>query len=138
MKQSSAWKKLGKPVLAVDFDGVIADYSEGWRGVDAFGDPIKGAVEALRELYAMGWYIMVFTTRLASDAFIDWLEKNKIIYHAINSTIHNPPNTSIKPIATVYLDDRAWPRLGKQYDGETWEQIVIDLRKLFNEQNKGV
>jgi len=135
MKQSSAWKELGKPVVVVDFDGVIADYSEGFKGVDVFGDPIEGAKEALCELYEMGWYIIIFTTRFSSEKLFKWLWNNKIPFHSINSTNHNPPNTSIKPIATVYLDDRAWPRLGKQYDKETWEQIVKDLRKLYDEQN---
>jgi hypothetical protein len=135
MKQSSAWKKLGKPVVVVDFDGVIMDYTKGFRGVDVFDEAVDGAGEALQELQDANWHIVIFTTRFASPALVEWLKDKKIPYNALNSTDHNPPNTSHKPIATVYLDDRAWPWGGKQYTKETWQQIVKDLKKMQKEMS---
>ena len=95
-----------------------------------FGDIIEGAAEAIYKLMMNGWFIHIFTTRPETVTLIQWLNKNNVCYNAINSTEYNPPDTSIKPIATIYLDDRAWPLMGKQFTKETWEQIVEDLMSL--------
>jgi hypothetical protein len=54
------WKKevdrLQRPVLAVDFDGVIAKY-DGWKGDKSFGDPIPGASECLKKIAESGVWI---------------------------------------------------------------------------------
>ncbi len=39
--------------IAVDFDGVIAEY-DGWKGRGVLGPPRKDVVEALQELYTEG------------------------------------------------------------------------------------
>jgi len=39
---------VSKPILCVDFDGVIHSYSSGWQGADFVGDPIvPGAIAFL-------------------------------------------------------------------------------------------
>ena len=41
---------MSKPILCVDFDGVIHSYASGWKGADAIPDPpVPGAMEFLRE-----------------------------------------------------------------------------------------
>ena len=134
-KKSSAWEKLGGPVLVCDFDGVIHDYKDGFQGVDVYGDIIEGAREALAELHKK-WYINIFTTRAKSHELMAWLLSHGVECDAINDTSHNPPNTSNKPIATVYLDDRSWPLCGKQFDKEMWEQVVKDLDQLYVDLEK--
>jgi len=132
-KKSSAWEKLGGPVLVCDFDGVIHDYSNGFQGVDVYGDIIEGAREALEEL-SEKWYIIIFTTRATSPELMAWLLSHDVKCNTINTLDHNPPNTSVKPIATVYLDDRSWPFVAgdkPQFDKEVWEQVVKDLNNFY-------
>lgn len=44
---------------------------------------------------------------------------------------HNPQFASIKPIASVYLDDMSWENEGKNYTEETWERIYLSLSQRF-------
>lgn len=47
-----------RPVVAIDVDGVIADYSKGWQGEEHIGDPLPGAREFLQKLQDHGWKIL--------------------------------------------------------------------------------
>lgn len=39
---------MGKPILCVDFDGVIHSYTSGWQGETIIADPpVKGALKWL-------------------------------------------------------------------------------------------
>src|ERR1700743_3429981 len=39
-----------KPILCLDFDGVIHSYASGWKGADVIPDPpVAGAIEFIRE-----------------------------------------------------------------------------------------
>lgn len=39
---------MSKPILCVDFDGVVHSYSSGWQGADVVGDPlVPGAIAFL-------------------------------------------------------------------------------------------
>lgn len=41
---------MGKPILCLDFDGVIHSYSSGWKGAAVIPDPpVPGALEFIRE-----------------------------------------------------------------------------------------
>ena len=93
--------------VAVDFDGVIADY-HGWAGAFQFGNILPGAKEALQELKDMGYAIVVFTTRGDTPAIREYLTKNQIPYDSV---------TDKKIKAEVYIDDRAM-----RFDG-TWDGI---------------
>lgn len=97
---------MEKKIIAVDFDGVLAFYN-GWKGVDWFGEPIVKNCNLIRKLYKEGNYITIWTTREDTPELRNWLHKNKVPYNSINSTDHNPPGTSNKPIYHVFLDDRA-------------------------------
>ena len=92
-----------KKTIAVDFDGVIADY-EGW-GDGTPGSPRPDVVEVLRTLRVEGWSILVYSCRS-----VELLEKY-LRQHDIPFDLVNPPSpysdTSGKPLATVYWDDRA-------------------------------
>lgn len=112
----------------VDFDGVLATYDH-WRGPDHFGTPIPNARDALQELNEWGWRIVVYTTRKNSEGVRRWLMLHRIPFSAVNSNAHNPPDTSSKPIAEVYFDDRDAHCVGHSpYD---WRRAMRRVRKLY-------
>lgn len=107
-------------IIAVDFDGVIADY-EGWNESALIGTPRKDVIEALKVLRREGWKIVVYSCRGAHE--IDpYLRKNEIPFDEINPAPPKPTKGP-KPRATVYWDDRACC-----YSGNALE----DLEKILS------
>ena len=120
--------ELGRPRTAVvDLDGVIAQY-DGWRGSLHFGEPVCYAREALDELSEWGWQIIVWTTRGDVESVREYLDGQAIRADGINTVTHNPPGTSGKPIADVYIDDRCWCSVGRPF---SWLRVMRRLRKLY-------
>lgn len=58
--------------LAIDFDGVIHQYSKGWYDGTIYDPPMPGAIEGLRQLMEQH-AVFVFTTR-EPEAVMPWLE----------------------------------------------------------------
>lgn len=91
--------------VAIDIDGVIADYSMGWQGDDFIGDPLPGAREFLQSLREDGYKVILHSCR-STKRLVEYCFKHMLPYDYINE---NPelvsPNPG-KPAATVYLDDR--------------------------------
>jgi adenylylsulfate kinase len=106
-----------RPSLAVDFDGVIADY-DGWRGHGVIGKPRADVVHALRLLAAEGWKIIVHTTRSAEE-IAAYLQVFAIPFEEINRN-SDYRNAGAKPVATVYWDDRAL-----RYSGSAMEDLEL-------------
>lgn len=41
---------MSKPIICLDFDGVLHSYTSGWKGADVVSDPVvPGAIEWMRE-----------------------------------------------------------------------------------------
>lgn len=104
-----------KPVVCVDFDGVLHLYSRGWYDGTVYDDPVPGAregIEALRHKYT----VVILSARAGTpEGFSDiqhWLDKHEIEVDAV---------TAIKPPAKMYLDDHAIPFKGD------WEQAIEDI-----------
>lgn len=113
--------------ISVDFDGVISTY-DGWKGFDVLGDPIEPVKEALIKMKERGYKIVVFTTRLDTPTLRSWLKAFDVPFDSVNSTSHNPPHTSNKPIAHVIIDDRAICYRG-QSSYKLLEQVDEILKK---------
>lgn len=131
---------MGKPILCLDFDGVIHSYASGWKGADVVPDPpVPGALlfifEALDE-----FDVQIFSSRSNQPGGIAamqaWLRR-----FAIGSMdegmFHDDPMLcwldqvkwpTEKPAAMVTIDDRAIT-----FDG-TWP--AIDRLKEFKPWNK--
>lgn len=114
----------------VDLDNTLAEYDK-WRGEFHIGAPIPWAYEALSELKEWGWQIIVFTTRGDDRRVADWLVENGFIHLIdwINTTDHNPPNTSHKPIAEVYFDDRDAHCVGER--PYNWRKVMKRIRRIY-------
>lgn len=126
---------MGKPILCLDFDGVIHSYSSGWKGADVIPDPpVDGAIAfmlgALRE-----FDVVIFSSRSNQtgglSAMQDWLQ-----HHAGQCWHESPDGPGLedvrfvteKPPALVTIDDRALT-----FDG-TWPSF--DSLKNFKPWNK--
>lgn len=116
-------------VICIDFDGVIAKYDT-WQGKGIFGEPLPDARKFIRKLKKEGWKIIVHTTRLEIYLIQKYLVDYGIPFDHIN---YNPENIKRychpnKPLADVYLDDRA-----VNFDGD-WEnayQRIICFRPWY-------
>ena len=98
--------KRGKRI-AVDFDGTIHRYSQGWQGGKLYDPPQDGAIESIEKLWQEGYEVFIFTTRGHSEDEVakirDWL-----LQHNLKPDIASKIEiTNIKKPALVYIDDRA-------------------------------
>lgn len=91
---------MGK-TIAVDFDGVIHQYSRGWQEGLIYDIPVPGAFDAIQQLLNEGFAIVIHTTRQDHDAVRNWLYRNGAAWHSEVEV------TNIKPKAIAYIDDRA-------------------------------
>jgi hypothetical protein len=105
-----------RPTIAVDLDGVIADY-DGWRGTKVIGRARKDVILALRELRNDGWKIIVHTTRRADDVRA-YLICGRVPFDEINQNSDYVTGGQ-KPVATVYWDDRA-----VTYSGDAFQDLI--------------
>lgn len=126
---------MGKPILCLDFDGVIHSYSSGWKGADVIPDPpVDGAIAFM--LGALDHFdVVIFSSRSNQPgglaAMRAWLRK-----HAGTTWYPSPSGAGLedvrfstdKPSAMVTIDDRALT-----FDG-TWPDI--DALKNFKPWNK--
>lgn len=124
---------MSKPILCLDFDGVIHSYVSGWKGVDVIPDPpVEGAINFLYEAICY-FDVCIYSTRNESEegikAMQDWLSKWEKIDRnerekwgmvvertALLLNIRFPKT---KPSAFVGIDDRVLTFTGEFPDMET-------------------
>jgi hydroxymethylpyrimidine pyrophosphatase-like HAD family hydrolase len=100
-----AYKQSGsRRTIAVDFDGVIADY-DGWKGSGILGRPRADVKVALAKLQAEGWKIVIHTTR-GQEEIRNYMAQHGIAFDEINCN-SDYKTQGPKPVADVYWDDRA-------------------------------
>lgn len=104
---------MTRPTIAVDLDGVLHRYEQGWTGQVPLEPPVPGAREAVAAIRALGYRVVVFTcralTQLGRAGTIAWLDAHGIEVDEV---------TAIKPHALAYVDDRAI-----RFDGD-WAAVV--------------
>jgi hypothetical protein len=133
---------MGKPILCLDFDGVIHSYESGWKGADVIPDPpVEGAIAFM--LGALDKFdVAIFSSRSNQKGGIDamrtWLQE-----HAGNCWNESPCGPGIedvrfvkeKPPALVTIDDRAltftgeWPNVDELMDFKPWNKRAILARQ---------
>lgn len=94
-----------KPILCLDFDGVLHSYKSGWQGAGVIADPpVPGAVEFVQAAL-QSFQVAVFSSRSNSAegraAMQAWCEK-------WGFPVHQMDFPAQKPAAFLTLDDRAW------------------------------
>ena len=112
-----------KPILCLDFDGVLHSYSSGWLGARNIPDaPVEGSIEWLRELLhpedkfaypSPDFKVCIYSSRnkylFGIYAMKKWLRKHGLTVSEINC-ISFP---FFKPNAFLQIDDRAITFRGK-------------------------
>lgn len=104
-------KRRYKPVLSLDFDGVLHWYRNGWKGAAVIDDePVPGAVDFVNN--AINYFkIVIYSSRSSQPGGIEamkkWMEK------------HGFPEVTFatdKPKAFLTIDDRAIQFNGTWFD----------------------
>jgi hypothetical protein len=100
---------MGKPILCLDFDGVIHSYSSGWKGAAIIPDPpVPGCFDFIRRAQK-DWTVAIFSSRSNQPGGMDAMKD----YVALNSEMgFRDPIEGIewpleKPPAMLTIDDRA-------------------------------
>ena len=124
-----------KPILCLDFDGVVHSYTSGWQGADVIPDPpVEGAIAFM--LGALQHFdVAIFSSRSATweglRAMKGWLRT-----HAGQTWYDSPDGPGLekvrfvteKPPAMVTIDDRAitftgeWPSFESLLAFKPWNK----------------
>ena len=135
---------MSKPILCLDFDGVIHSYTSGWKGAGVIPDPpVPGAMDWLREVYESDRVIVaIYSSRSKSIrgrwAMRHWLKENLIAAIGYQAGPHLDPLYLeilewirwpwFKPAAFITLDDRAltftgeWPTIETLLAFKPWNK----------------
>ena len=111
--------------LAIDFDGVIHNADKGWHDGTCYGDPIPGALEAIKEL-SKKYNIIIFTAKCKPDRpWVDGKTGVELVYewlvkYEVWECIHSL--TAEKPRAELYIDDNG-------YRFENWGSTLEFINK---------
>lgn len=120
MKKNDKNDKKG--AISLDFDGVCNSYKSGFVAIDDIPDPpVTGSLEFIRKALDDGFKVYIFSTRNRDDqgkrAIYKWF-----VEHGLEDSYLNQLSfPEEKPIAKVYIDDRAW-----EFNGEFPELEEID------------
>lgn len=98
--------------VLVDFDGTIHRYSAGWKDGSTYDSPMPGAKESLETLEALGYEVVIFSTR-DMHQIESWLEFWEFKAY---------PITNQKQPAVAIIDDRA-------IRFTNWSKALSDLDK---------
>lgn len=120
--------------IAVDFDGVIHGYSQGWQDGTIYDPPLPGAIDALTTLMKTH-AVFIHTTRNAADV-AGWLSEYGFdTVLDIDGPAHPKREfwneqgallvTDRKLPAVAYIDDR-----GIRF--KSWKQVLAELENMAN------
>jgi len=128
-KEENRYRKT----VCVDFDGTLVKLS---KDFEQFEKVLPGAREALHELKRLGCKIIIHTARPHANGHLneiaDYLEEESIPFDEININSECEWE-SIKPLAHLYIDDRAL-----RFEGD-WESTLVKAKRhLGFEQDGGV
>lgn len=107
-------KPVKEGAVAIDFDGVINSYQSNFVAIDQIPDPpTEGALEAIQKYLDYGFKVYIYSTRNEQEkgrqAIRQWLLDQGVP----SERVKRIQIVSGKPIAKIYLDDRAWHFSGR-------------------------
>lgn len=111
--------------VAVDFDGVLHDYTLGWTGYEPIGDPIEGAIDFIKAVFEKGYEPVVFSARADTGYGARCIER-WLAQHGFPALRVFP-----KMNAIAYIDDRGVhcdPAMGGPVDG--FDFALSEIQRL--------
>ena len=110
--------------IAIDFDGVIHNFDKGYWDGTCYGDPLPGALDAIKQL-SEKFNIIIFSSKCLPDRplvngltgkqlIVNWMKKHNMLKYVRDIT-------HIKPRAKYYIDDKAI-----HFD-DNWDKILKSL-----------
>lgn len=127
---------MGKPILCLDFDGVVNSYKSRWTNARSIPDePVEGAIDFIASALAAGWDVVIHSSRArywgGISAMKGWLKE-----HSGNMWYDSPAGSGLervrftrwKPSAWITIDDRAltftgkWPSLSDLREFKPWNK----------------
>lgn len=127
---------MSKPILCLDFDGVIHSYKSGWQGADKIPDyPVPGALAFMLEAIDH-FTVVIYSSRSHQDGGIEamkrWLyNRARYEFGSVDTTetlLANIGFPTHKPSAFVTIDDRAitftgeWPSIETLQNFKPWNK----------------
>ena len=132
-KQASDKKR--KPTVAVDMDGTLAKHFDKYDP-NFIPDPRPNAKKVMQDWKDKGYRLIIFTVRGDKKLVKAWLEKHDIPFDYINENPDQPPDSSDKILADVYVDDRAvdgarsWKVIADTA-GKRLEKVGVSLKQII-------
>lgn len=68
------WKNVSE-WIGVDLDGTLADFSEGWKGIEHIGKPLWPMVNRVKGVLADGMLVKILTARANDPNAIPYVKK---------------------------------------------------------------
>jgi hypothetical protein len=129
-------EEVRKPILCLDFDGVIHDYKEGWRNGVIYGNITPGFFE-WAEQAAKVFKLVVYSSRSSTpegqNAMVLWLAGQRAAWRLLGGKSGNDPLAfefaDKKPPAFLTIDDRAVTFKG------SWDSLEPELLRAFKPWN---
>lgn len=122
---------MGKPILALDFDGVVHSYDKGWQSGEIYGEVTPGFFAWLREAvqhFDVQIYSSRSDTEVGRERMREWLEwqarsygAQAVLLNAVKFPVH-------KPKAFVGIDDRVLTFQGSWTDPELSPVVLRDFK----------
>lgn len=112
---------MPKPILCLDFDGVIHSYTSGWKGAEIIPDPpVPGAIDFIREALKH-FRVAVFSSRSNQPGGLEAMQEYIFIHSEMGfkDPIEGIEWPTEKPAAFLTIDDRAITFTGEWPDLET-------------------
>ena len=97
-------------LICIDFDGVLHSYTSPWVNESHIPDPpVDGAVEFVRDLFANGCKVAIFSTRNSSPDAIPAMKEWLIQYGLESSLAERITFPLNKPaFGSLFIDDRGY------------------------------
>lgn len=123
---------IGK-VVAIDFDGVIHSYHEGYKDGSIYGYVLPGARDFIKDLKARGFRVVINTSRIMD------IRTNRVIPSAKKELeewlrSHDIPFDEVFPkvVAVCYIDDRGVRVDPMLSDEHSWENKKKEIEEVIS------
>ena len=142
---------MSKPILCLDFDGVIHSYASGWKGADVIPDPpVDGAMKFIWDA-TEHFRVAIFSSRSNQpgglSAMKTWVSHHFRGYWGTHATQADDKLSDIewpteKPAAMITLDDRAltfegvWPDIETLKEFKPWNKRPLGATGTFSRQDR--